>query len=119
MHYSVTQTLNWMVRQSCEIETNIVSVERMKEYIELPQEAAYEIPHNTPPQTWPDSGRIDFSHYSTRYRPGLDLVLKDVSFGVKSREKIGIVGRTGTNKTQSDWQSGVDTTLAQAPESPP
>jgi ABC-type multidrug transport system fused ATPase/permease subunit len=30
---SMTQSLNWMVRQSCEIETNIVSVERVKEYV--------------------------------------------------------------------------------------
>ena len=27
----ITQALNWMVRQSCEIEANIVSVERIKE----------------------------------------------------------------------------------------
>ena len=32
---TITQTLNWMVRQSCEIETNIVSVESMKQYIEM------------------------------------------------------------------------------------
>jgi len=30
---SITQTLNWMVRQSSEIETNIVSVERIKEVL--------------------------------------------------------------------------------------
>jgi len=28
---SITQTLNWMVRMSCDIEANIVSVERVKE----------------------------------------------------------------------------------------
>ncbi|TPX65411.1 hypothetical protein SpCBS45565_g05227 [Spizellomyces sp. 'palustris'] len=96
---NVTQTLNWMVRQSCEIETNIVSVERMKEYIELPQEAAYDIPEHHPPSNWPERGRIDFEHYSARYRPGLDLVLKDVTFSVHEREKIGIVGRTGAGKS--------------------
>ena len=34
----VTQTLNWMVRMTCELETNIVAVERVKEYTEAPTE---------------------------------------------------------------------------------
>jgi hypothetical protein len=34
----VTQNLNMMVRMSSELETNIVSVERTKEYSELPTE---------------------------------------------------------------------------------
>ncbi|KAJ3154725.1 Canalicular multispecific organic anion transporter 2 [Geranomyces variabilis] len=96
---NVTQTLNWMVRQSCEIETNIVSVERMKEYIELPQEAPYEVPETTPDESWPDTGRIEFRGYSTRYRAGLDLVLKDINFSIGRREKIGVVGRTGAGKS--------------------
>ncbi|KAJ3054695.1 hypothetical protein HK097_001102 [Rhizophlyctis rosea] len=96
---NVTQTLNWLVRQSCEIETNIVSVERIKEYIELPQEAPYEDEYNKPPQDWPQQGQIAFDHYSTRYREGLDLVLRNISFSVKPREKIGIVGRTGAGKS--------------------
>nr|KAG5713488.1 hypothetical protein BaRGS_025036 [Batillaria attramentaria] len=31
-------TLNWMVRMTCELETNIVAVERVKEYTEAPTE---------------------------------------------------------------------------------
>ncbi|KAJ3362294.1 hypothetical protein HDU91_003500 [Kappamyces sp. JEL0680] len=96
---SVTQTLNWMVRQSCEIETNIVSVERIKEYIELPQEAPAEIPGSAPPASWPVSGMIEFQNYSTRYRPELPLVVTDLSFTVQPREKVGIVGRTGAGKS--------------------
>ena len=34
----VTQTLNWMVRMTTELETNIVAVERVKEYSETPTE---------------------------------------------------------------------------------
>ncbi|KAH9270061.1 hypothetical protein BASA83_007891 [Batrachochytrium salamandrivorans] len=95
----VTQSLNWMVRQSCEIETNIVSVERIKEYVELEQEAPYEIPETAPPAEWPQQGKIEFKNYSTRYREGLGLVLKNISFSVKPHEKIGIVGRTGAGKS--------------------
>ena len=34
-----------------------------------------------------------------RYRPGLPLVLEDVSFRVKSGDKLGVVGRTGSGKS--------------------
>ncbi|KAJ3266425.1 hypothetical protein HDU77_001036 [Chytriomyces hyalinus] len=96
---SVTQSLNWMVRQSCEIETNIVSVERMKEYIELPQEAAYELPERKPHALWPEQGVIEFKGFQMRYRDELDLVLKGLDFKVNANEKIGIVGRTGAGKS--------------------
>ncbi|KAJ3300226.1 Multidrug resistance-associated protein 1 [Borealophlyctis nickersoniae] len=89
----------WQVRQSCEIETNIVSVERIKEYAELPQEAPYEIPGQHPDPRWPANGTIRFADYSTRYREGLDLVLQNISFSVNPKEKIGIVGRTGAGKS--------------------
>ena len=95
---SVTQTLNWLVRQSCEIETNIVSVERIKEYADLPREA----PHFNDfkiPEGWPTEGTVGFHDYCTRYREGLNLVLKGLDIKVKPMEKIGIVGRTGAGKS--------------------
>ncbi|CAG8447717.1 16451_t:CDS:10, partial [Dentiscutata heterogama] len=96
---SVTQALNWAVRQFCEIETNIVSVERVKEYIDLPSEAPPIIADNRPPPAWPHNGLVEYKNYSTRYRTGLELVLKGVSFRIKPKEKIGIVGRTGAGKS--------------------
>jgi ATP-binding cassette subfamily C (CFTR/MRP) protein 1 len=51
-----------------------------------------------PPLNWP-SGQIEFKNYSTRYREGLDLVLKGLSFSIKAKEKVGIVGRTGAGKS--------------------
>ncbi|KAJ2367519.1 hypothetical protein H4S01_002116 [Coemansia sp. RSA 2610] len=52
-----------------------------------------------PPTAWPSDGRIEFQNYSMRYRSGLDLVLKDLSFTIGRREKVGIVGRTGAGKS--------------------
>ncbi|KAF9145057.1 hypothetical protein BGX30_010456 [Mortierella sp. GBA39] len=96
---SITQTLNWMVRQYTEIESNIVSVERLKEYVELTPEAPNTIPDHRPPQEWPAEGRVDFVNYETRYRPGLELVLRGVDCSIRSHEKIGICGRTGAGKS--------------------
>jgi hypothetical protein len=56
------------------------------------------IPFSLPP-TWPTQGRIVYDHVSFRYRPGLPLVIDDVSFEVRGGEKIGICGRTGAGKS--------------------
>ena len=34
----MTQELNWMVRMMCELETNVVAVERTKEYADTATE---------------------------------------------------------------------------------
>nr|XP_046475196.1 multidrug resistance-associated protein 1 isoform X10 [Neodiprion pinetum] len=95
----ITQTLNWLVRMTSDVETNIVAVERIKEYGETPQEAPWEIPNCSPPADWPSEGRVEFRDYKVRYREGLDLVLKGLTFTVNGGEKVGIVGRTGAGKS--------------------
>jgi ATP-binding cassette subfamily C (CFTR/MRP) protein 1 len=95
----ITQTLNWLVRMTSDVETNIVAVERIKEYGETPQEAAWDIAENDPAKDWPARGSVEFQDYKVRYREGLDLVLNGLSFNVKGGEKIGIVGRTGAGKS--------------------
>jgi len=92
-------TLNWLVRMTSEVETNIVAVERLKEYSESVTEAKWEDPTTKPDETWPSKGNIRVQGYSTRYRENLDLVLKRVSFDVEGGKKIGIVGRTGAGKS--------------------
>lgn len=96
---NVTQTLNWLVRMTTELETNIIAVERVKEYSEIPREAPLIIAETTPEKTWPQKGEIVFSNYCVRYRDGLDLVLKDITCRIQPSEKIGIVGRTGAGKS--------------------
>jgi len=95
----VTQTLNWLVRMTSELETNIIAVERVKEYIDTPNEASWQINETKPDSSWPQSGEVEFTDYSLRYREGLDLVLKDICYKVKPNEKVGIVGRTGAGKS--------------------
>ncbi|KAL9964349.1 hypothetical protein ACROYT_G027978 [Oculina patagonica] len=95
----VTATLNWMVRMSSELETNIVSVERVKEYSETPREAEWIVPDNRPPDEWPDAGNIVIEEFDLKYREGLPLVLKQINCDIKPGEKVGIVGRTGAGKS--------------------
>ena len=95
----ITTALNWIVRQTVEVETNIVSVERVLEYARLPSEAPEIIHNRRPPVSWPAHGELEFKNYSTRYREGLDLVLKNISLDIKAHEKIGVVGRTGAGKS--------------------
>uniref|UniRef100_A0A8C7EUI1 Multidrug resistance-associated protein 1 n=1 Tax=Neovison vison TaxID=452646 RepID=A0A8C7EUI1_NEOVI len=95
----VTTYLNWLVRMSSEMETNIVAVERLKEYSETEKEAPWRVPEMTPPSTWPQVGRVEFRDYGLRYRENLDLVLKNINVTIEGGEKVGIVGRTGAGKS--------------------
>ncbi|NWU56468.1 MRP3 protein, partial [Dromas ardeola] len=95
----VTLSLNWMVRMTSELETNIVAVERIKEYSETETEAPWIIEGTSPPEDWPSKGELEFVNYSVRYRKGLDLVLKGLNLHIHGGEKIGIVGRTGAGKS--------------------
>lgn len=77
---TVTQSLSYLVTMVSEVETNMVGVERIKEYQEITEEAPLEMPGQDPPKEWPEYGVVKFQDYQTRYRPGLDLVLKGVHF---------------------------------------
>ncbi|KAI1280800.1 Multidrug resistance-associated protein 1 [Halotydeus destructor] len=96
---SVTPSLNWLIRMTSDLETNIVSVERLLEYCRVPTEAKFVIEDNRPKENWPDRGVLKFDNYGARYRAGLDLVIKNISTVVHPEEKIGIVGRTGAGKS--------------------
>lgn len=48
-------------------------------------------------KTWPSNGGVIFKNVSLTYK--LEKVLKDISFEVKPKHKIGIVGRTGAGKS--------------------
>ncbi|KAG0373773.1 hypothetical protein BGX24_011258 [Mortierella sp. AD032] len=95
---SLAYNVIWTLRSYCDLCSDLIAVERVHEYSNKTTEA----PASTGarlPKHWPQQGRIVFKNYSTRYREGLDLVLKDVSFEVQPSEKVGIVGRTGAGKS--------------------
>ena len=79
---SVTQTLNWLVRMTSEVETNVVAAERLKEYSETKQEAKWDLESDEKHSNWPSKAVIELKNVSARYREGLPLVLKDLSFKI-------------------------------------
>ncbi|CAO1343275.1 unnamed protein product [Diamesa hyperborea] len=93
----ISQTLSFLVRMTAEVETNIVAIERLEEYSNRPQEAAWKTKEMDP--KWPQQGVVEFKDFQVRYREGLELVLKGITFACKSEEKVGIVGRTGAGKS--------------------
>ena len=101
MTYAVTFTENvlWFVRLYSGNEQNMNSVERIKEYLDVDQEAAMILPDNRTDANWPSKGGVEFVDYSTRYRSDFDFVLKKISFKILPGEKVGVVGRTGAGKS--------------------
>ena len=88
--------LVWVVRQACQLETDCVSIERIMEYTFTQQEASWS---GQEKPKWPTKGKIQFKGYQTRYRDGLENVLKGIDLDVEPMEKLGICGRTGAGKS--------------------
>ncbi|XP_034989512.1 ATP-binding cassette sub-family C member 5 isoform X2 [Zootoca vivipara] len=96
----LTGLFQFTVRLASETEARFTSVERIDHYIKtLSLEAPARIKNKAPPPDWPQEGEVIFENAEMRYRENLPLVLKKVSFTIKPKEKIGIVGRTGSGKS--------------------
>ncbi|XP_046668507.1 ATP-binding cassette sub-family C member 4-like [Homalodisca vitripennis] len=103
---AITQTVGligmfqWGMKQSAEVENFMTSVERILEYTQVDKEPPLESPQDKkPPANWPTEGEVEFNHVVMSYDPSLPPVLKDVTFVIQPREKVGVVGRTGAGKS--------------------
>ncbi|GAB5576623.1 multidrug resistance-associated protein 5 isoform X2 [Prionailurus iriomotensis] len=96
----LTGLFQFTVRLASETEARFTSVERINHYIKtLSLEAPARIKNKAPSPDWPQEGEVTFENAEMRYQENLPLVLKKVSFTIKPKEKIGIVGRTGSGKS--------------------
>ncbi|KAJ7449230.1 hypothetical protein FB451DRAFT_754458 [Mycena latifolia] len=89
--------LHW-VRLVNQFEVQSNSLERIKQYISVEQEPKAK-PSGVPPAYWPASGSISVDRLSARYSVDGPKVLHDISFDIKSGERVGVVGRTGSGKS--------------------
>ena len=93
--FTLSGLFQWIVRQSAEVENQMISVERITQLNSLEQEHDEGGPA---PEGWPSSGSIEFKNVTMRYSEDSPLVLRGLNFFIESGEKIGIVGRTGAGK---------------------
>ncbi|XP_021775375.1 ABC transporter C family member 14-like [Chenopodium quinoa] len=96
---SLNSVLFWATYMSCFVENRMVSVERIKQFTEIPSEAAWNFEGRLPPPTWPAQGNIELENLQVRYRIDTPLVLKGITLGIRGGEKVGVVGRTGSGKS--------------------
>ncbi|KAJ6562715.1 multidrug resistance-associated ABC transporter [Mycena vulgaris] len=98
-----TNAVYWACRNWTGLEVDLNSVERVVEYLKLPQEPPAIIESNRPPAYWPSSARNDsllsVENLVVKYSPELPAVLQDISFTLKAGERVGLIGRTGSGKS--------------------
>ena len=74
------------------------SLERIQGYIDIEQEPK-PTPEGKPPAAWPTSGDVVVEKLTARYSVDGPDVLHGLSFSIRSGEKVGVVGRTGSGKS--------------------
>ncbi|XAR61328.1 Xenobiotic-transporting ATPase [Bertholletia excelsa] len=96
---SLNGTLFWAIFVSCLVENRMVSVERIKQFSNIPPEAEWEKKARLPSPNWPTHGNIQLMDLQVKYRFDTPLVLKGLTLSILGGEKIGVVGRTGGGKS--------------------
>ncbi|TYJ59220.1 hypothetical protein B9479_000209 [Cryptococcus floricola] len=95
---SFSSMILWWVRMLNEMEVQGNSVERIQDYLDIPQEPAFD-DRKQPSAAWPTSGEIVLDGLSAKYSNDGPIVLDELKVSIKSGEKVGIVGRTGSGKS--------------------
>ncbi|VVA99119.1 unnamed protein product [Arabis nemorensis] len=80
-----------------ETEKEMVSVERVLEYMDVPQEE--ESGDQSLNGKWPVNGLVEFHNVTMRYNSTLPPVLKHISFTIQEGMQVGVIGRTGAGKS--------------------
>ncbi|KAG1677890.1 Multidrug resistance-associated protein 4 [Nymphon striatum] len=96
----LSMVVQYFIRLTSDLESSMVSVERVAEYGRLETETSEEYFEKFKmSNTWPRSGEIEIQNVSLKYSEEDNYVLKNINFKIKNSEKIGIVGRTGAGKS--------------------
>ena len=99
----ITGLLNGLVTSGAETEQELVAVERIQEYIELPAQPATSMPEAPASMLcdWPHSGEVQFRNVGVYYgsEDSRFAALQDFTLHVEGGSRVGIVGRTGAGKS--------------------
>ncbi|KAK6347368.1 hypothetical protein TWF696_007434 [Orbilia brochopaga] len=91
-----TFAMIWALRRYADLELDFNAAERVLEYTVIETE---DQSGATPPAAWPQEGKVVVKDLVVAYANDLDPVLKGISFDVRPRERVGVVGRTGAGKS--------------------
>eukprot|EP00735_Rhodelphis_limneticus_P012516 TRINITY_DN57_c0_g2::TRINITY_DN57_c0_g2_i1::g.14725::m.14725 TRINITY_DN57_c0_g2::TRINITY_DN57_c0_g2_i1::g.14725 ORF type:complete len:834 (-),score=313.02,sp/Q9R1X5/MRP5_MOUSE/36.59/1e-167,sp/Q9R1X5/MRP5_MOUSE/29.27/1e-13,ABC_tran/PF00005.22/3.3e-07,ABC_tran/PF00005.22/1.5e-21,ABC_membrane/PF00664.18/2.4e-26,SMC_N/PF02463.14/10,SMC_N/PF02463.14/0.18,SMC_N/PF02463.14/0.017,AAA_21/PF13304.1/5.3,AAA_21/PF13304.1/0.0072,AAA_21/PF13304.1/7.2,AAA_16/PF13191.1/9.6e-05,MMR_HSR1/PF01926.18/0.0022,AAA_29/ len=89
--------LTMLVRAYTDMRSQISAVESITHYAQTPSEKQgreVDLPFD-----WPQHGQIEILDLGMRYADELPLVIKLVTLPIYPREKVGIIGRTGSGKS--------------------
>lgn len=92
--------LQWLMRTISDIHGAMYSCSTLRLYTDhVPSEAPAIVNSNRPPEGWPNNGKIDFRNVVVRYYQYAIAVLKNITFSIRARETVGVVGKSGSGKT--------------------
>ncbi|KAL5077920.1 hypothetical protein RYX36_016904 [Vicia faba] len=97
LNLNIIQT--WMIWELSNLETKIISVERILQYTCISSEPPLVVEENRPHASWPLYGTIDIHNLQVQYAPHMPLVLRGLTCTFVGGLKTGIVGRTGSGKS--------------------
>ncbi|RAL41406.1 hypothetical protein DM860_010200 [Cuscuta australis] len=93
----IVSNLGSFLSSFTETEKEMVSMERVLQYMDIPQEELIE--GRRVNQSWPSQGEINFQNVTIKYMPALPPALRGVSFAIAGGTQVGIIGRTGAGKS--------------------
>lgn len=116
--FSATEMIRmllWAVRAQCQFESTLISFERCTHFQQIDSEKNYKnvalefknmndlikdgYVKGCIKEKVVDEGKLIFDNVSARYNDRSDFVIKNISFNIKPKEKIGIIGRSGAGKS--------------------
>ena len=84
---------------SAHFYSELTGMERLREYCDDNVEEERDWYKPKAPKNWPKTGKIELKNVSIRYRENLPLVLNGLNLVIEDKQKVAVVGRTGSGKS--------------------
>lgn len=96
---SFNLSLTRIITSWTQLEMSLGAIARLKWFIKSTRNENKPDESYEPPSDWPSRGSLEFKNVSASYSDDGVNVIKDVSFSIKTGQKVGICGRSGSGKS--------------------